>query len=228
LATTLVTLAVSVAVGWLERLDQFAVDQLMPATRPDAGLSPSDWALLPTLHIRSSAPHSTLGLIAGATTLVGSPLLACLGVLLLSVLLWRRRDRAAAAIWSVAFLLGNAIEILGKTAVERPSLHRLLGDRLLILRTYDSSFPSGHMLRLSLLALMFASVYGRGRTWAALFSLLVGAMLVVSGAHVLSDVFGGALGAVVVVAVARNAQARQQTKRALNKIDARWSGTVRR
>jgi membrane-associated phospholipid phosphatase len=205
-----VVLAVSVWAGWLGRVDQFAVDQLMPARRADAGVLPSGWALLPTLHIRSRGPHSTLGLIAEATTLVGSSLLACLVVVLLSVLLWRRGERTAAAIWSVAFLLGNAIEILGKTFVERSSLHRLVGDRLFILHAYDSSFPSGHMLRVSLLALMLSSVYARGRTVAALFSLLVGAMLVVSGAHVLSDVFGGALGAVLAAAVVRDAQTRLQ------------------
>jgi len=201
-ALALVALTVLVATGSIGFVDQFAVDHLMPATRPHSGVNPSGWSLTPSLDTSYHGPDRALSLVAHLIALLGSPIVAGLGVLALCGLLWRQGRRNAAAIWLGAFVSANLIEVVGKLTIERPSLDRSVGSHVLSLHAYDSSFPSGHMLRATFLVAMFVWVEPRTRFWAPALCALVGAMLVVDGDHVVTDVVGAILAAVACAALA--------------------------
>lgn len=196
LAAAYAALAVLVAAGALTGLDQWAVDHLMPGG-PGTGPPPTLLeAIVPLLHASWSGP---LDVVTNVVTLPAQALVSAtlVGVCCL-VLLRHGRPRAALA-WGAAWLAGNAVEVLCKSVMARPLLHR----HGVPLTAFESSFPSGHTLRAVLLVATAAAVRPAAIRWLAAWATAAVVLLEVDGLHVPSDIAGGLLLAGLVVVFAR-------------------------
>ena len=100
----------------------------------------------------------------------------------------RRRPRAAFA-WPAALALAFVVEIVCKLAVDQHRSGVWHGFGL----TFDSSFPSGHMLRAILLAGVATAVWSGLRGPMTLWCVAVAGSLLVSGWHLPTDIAGGVL-----------------------------------
>jgi membrane-associated phospholipid phosphatase len=182
-------LAGLVAAGTFTRLDQWAVDRLMVAGDFHHAPYPAWRSAVPLLGARWD---SVLGSVADIVTLPASPLIA------LAILAWLRRLDLV-----VVWVLADAVEFLCKHALTRPWLY----DGDYHIRSFDTSFPSGHALRTVLLAAAVAAAYPRARAlvyaWAAASIVL----LLVAGWHTPTDLAGGVLLALLGLLGARGARA---------------------
>lgn len=173
--------AALVSAGTFTWLDQYAVDHLMPWLRPRQ-------------HPFVTVSSLTLPGIGGSVgrTLVDLwtyPAAFVPSGLLVVVCAWRLRARRRldpAIAWCVLWVAGNAIELAGKLALERPALYR---DGIHV-SGFDQSLPSGHTIRSLLVAGAVAYTWRRGHlafAWAA----GVAFALVVLGHHTPTDVAAG-------------------------------------
>ena len=183
--------ATAVALGGFTGIDQWSLDHAMPWLAPvtrSAGFASN---LLPFTHATAateipaelwrypaSAPISAVLVIGGGSYL------------------WRQGHAVRAIAWSVAWIVGNAVEIVGKDVIRRPTLHISWRGSIVQMPTFDDSFPSGHALRAILVAALLASVWPRVRPAIALWLTITLALLVVTNAHTPSDVLGGVLAGV--------------------------------
>jgi membrane-associated phospholipid phosphatase len=176
-------LAGLVAAGMLTHIDRWAVEHAMPGAdlHERATLAA---ALVPLWDVRwHGAVHVTAELVtlpASFTPALVIVTLACL----------RLRGPRAAAI-AVAFVAGNAIEVLTKETLTRPSLH---------VAVFSNSYPSGHTIRTVVVAWAVSAAWPPARTWAAAWAAASVALIEVGGLHVPSDVAGGLLLAAALVA----------------------------
>lgn len=182
--------------GVFSGIDQFAVSHLMPWLRPTA--HPHE-----NIFIDAISPIGTLhpwyALLPGLWTYPCSVLLSGL---LLALLLWRgwRSGRPLTALTLIAvWVVGNALELVGKATLRRPALYGLSGGQRLHVTPFDGSFPSGHMLRGTIVAAALIELAPHARGWWVAWWLLVGPALIVSAAHTPSDVLGGALAGLALV-----------------------------
>jgi membrane-associated phospholipid phosphatase len=190
-AAGLVALAVLVVAGGAARVDQYAVDHWMP--KLGGGNDDS-----PMLTWHALYPHlgSTVQVVCNLWTFLASPLVSALVFAFGCWTLARRGRRDAALAWAVAFVLANAVEVLGKSVLTRPALNVHGG----AYHGFDNSFPSGHTLRAVLLVALVSAVWPR-LTWpAVVWAALALPALVLNGDHTPSDVLGGVLLAVIAVA----------------------------
>ncbi len=196
LGTAFALLGWLVVAGACTRLDQYAVDHLMEHVSPKAGASSVLSALRP-YPSGGSASETAFNV----WTFPASVDLSAAGLELCCFVLVRRGRRFAASLWVVAWALGNGIELAGKSLLQRPALLTTVNGVRVHVHSFDSSFPSGHTIRALLLAAMLVAVWPRlawpGLLWAA--SVCV--VLVVDGDHTPSDVVGGALAALLVLAL---------------------------
>jgi membrane-associated phospholipid phosphatase len=201
LAAAFAALAVLVATGALTGVDQWAVDHLMPGgpgSRPEPTLAE---AVVPLLHARWSPALDAVGnLVTLPAQVVISSVLAAACCLLL----WRRGRRRAAIAWGVAWIVGNLVEVLCKSTLDRPLLHA--GGTALT--GLQSSYPSGHTLRAVLLAAIATTVWPAACRWVLLWAAATLALLELDGFHVPSDIAGGLLLALLLVLFARDAGRR--------------------
>jgi membrane-associated phospholipid phosphatase len=200
LAAVYAALAVLVATGALNGVDQWAIDHLMAVV--GSGESPSlVEAAVPLLH---AGWHSSVSVVANIVTVPAQAFVS------LAIVLAVRRRR-----WLAAWLAGNAIEFLCKHIIVRPPLHGPHGHLL----GFDSSFPSGHALRAVIVALALAAVWPRARPLLAVWVAASLVLLVAGGHHVPSDIAGGVVLAGFVVAalalLARGGAARALGARGL-------------
>ena len=179
--------------GALTRIDQYGLDHLMPALNPDRaqaqeshgyrgyflpfGLNTSWWVkLLDTWCYPCSVVISFL-IVA----------LACL-------VLHRRGRTVLGLAWAGAWVAGNAIEVIGKGVLARPDLFGTDDAGLRIhVSVFDQSFPSGHAIRCVLVAGALLLLLQRPSRAVLVWAVLVFPALVLSAAHVITDVVGGAL-----------------------------------
>jgi membrane-associated phospholipid phosphatase len=196
LAAAYAALAVLVATGATNGLDQWSIDHLMPGLG-DASTTPSKLqALVPLLHTDWNTPLVVLGNVVTlpAQALVSSALAAACGLVL------ARRGRTHAALaWAVAWVAANAVEVLCKSVLSRPLLHQDGSP----LWAFQSSWPSGHTLRSVLLAALVAAVWPAARRWVAAWAAASLLLLEVDGFHVPTDIAGGTLLAVLAAGLAR-------------------------
>jgi len=203
LAATTAALAAFTALvvaGALKGIDDWGIDHVMPALdprgTPSAIVNPDgfwrpfpldvNWwnKLLDTYNYPASI--LPLGIV----------------VLIATIVLFRRRQRVAALVWLGAWVLVGVLELLGKHALNRPAMHWSNGVVRIHVTAFESSYPSGHTARSVVLAAMVAYAWPRLRWVAAAWVLLVPAALVISAAHVISDVVGGMLLGLLVVLLA--------------------------
>ncbi len=152
-----------------ERINSFAVDHLQPWA---GGKGHPRLRTLADLVVSPAAPAPTVVLIG-----------------LAALYLWARGRRRAAVAWPAALLMAFALEILAKVVVSqhRSSIWHGFG------LTFDSSFPSGHMLRAILLAGVATAAWRALRTPMACWCAAVAVCLLISGFHLPTDIAGGAL-----------------------------------
>jgi membrane-associated phospholipid phosphatase len=189
LAGVFATLAVLFSVGAFRRLDQWAVDVLMPGGElgraEPPGLAES---LVPLLH---SGWGNGYAIAVNLVTLPAS--------LLVSVVLAALISRRLA----VALLVAVAIEVLCKKVIAGPALY----DGTFHIVAFDSSFPSGHALRTTILAGGVALYRPRLSPLAVAWALAAIVLLEVAGWHTPSDLAGGVVLGVLALLGARAAGA---------------------
>jgi membrane-associated phospholipid phosphatase len=198
LALAYAALAVLVASGALNGLDRWSVDHLMPGLgRRSSAPSLAD-AVVPLL---GASWDGGLDVVANVVTLPAQALVssALLGVCCLA--LWRRGRRRTAQAWGGVWIVGNLVEVLCKSTLERPLLYAH-GHALV---AFQSSYPSGHTLRSVLLAAAVAAVWPAARRWVATWAAASLVLLEIDGFHVPSDILGGLLLALLLIPAARSA-----------------------
>ena len=199
LAAAYATLSILVAAGALTRLDQWAIDHAMRDIHR-AGVTPTFGdALVPLLHTDLSSP---LDLAASIVTAPASLLLSLALVGGCTLTLRRRGRTRAAYAWAAAWLAGNAVEELCKSALARPALYR----HGMHLVAFDSSFPSGHTIRSILVAAVIAATWPAARPWSVAWAAASLVLLEVDALHTPSDIAGGLLVATLLVAAVRRAR----------------------
>jgi membrane-associated phospholipid phosphatase len=166
LSGSFAVLAIGVAAGWFTGIDQWAVDHLMPGatfTNEEAGLAE---ALIP---LYGTHWDNAWSIVTNIVTVPASFLVA------LALCAWRSRALA------IVVVVGTAVEALCKELLSRPALydgaHQITG--------FDNSFPSGHSLRVVLVATLVAQPFGAAWAVASIALLLLG------GWHTPSDIAGG-------------------------------------
>jgi membrane-associated phospholipid phosphatase len=192
-------LATLVGLGQLTGVDQFAVYHLMPWLTPN----PAPVSLRDGLKLYSGSFKLT-----DAITLIGGALPASAIAVLLAGLLVRRGRRVTAFLLVALFVVGVGMESLLKMLLTRPELRVWHDGRLLRLAGFDSSFPSGHALRVTFLAAMVVTLWPRLAPLAWLAVAVIALTLEFGGFHTPSDVAGGLLLAGVLLLVTRNILSR--------------------
>jgi membrane-associated phospholipid phosphatase len=168
-----------VASGALTGADKYAIHHWMPWLRP------GPHHLVDVRSAFATEARSTLGgTLVGLWTYPASPFISLLVVGLCAWVLERRGHRSAAIAVLALWLVGDALELLGKLTITRPGID-VPGLR--------SSFPSGHTLRAFVVVAALAWTWRRAGRVALLWALAVPVALVALGDHVPTDVVGGAL-----------------------------------
>jgi membrane-associated phospholipid phosphatase len=156
--------------------------------------------------------HAAWGTVVAVVAYPASGFVSGLVVLLCAVLLWARGDRWTSLGVSVAWLAANAIELLGKHAVERPRIRETSWGRHGYLPSLEHSLPSGHVMRALVVAAALAALGRFGRV-AYLWALGVGAAVVAIGDHTPTDVIAGlAAGIALVAALHAAAPVRRRSR----------------
>jgi membrane-associated phospholipid phosphatase len=199
-AVAYAVLAIAVAAGGLTRVDQWAIDHAMPGAAFRAGKPSLRHALVPLVYT-----HWRNG-FQDAANVAALPGWAAASVLVFGVCcatLHRRGERRAAAAWAAALVAGDAVEGLCKEVLARPRLHA--GDVPLV--AFDSSFPSGHTLRVVLIGALVAATWRRSRVAAWTWTAAAVALIELAGWHTPSDLAGGLLLAAVLLGAVTAASA---------------------
>lgn len=179
-----------VVAGWLTRIDDWAIDHVMPGLDPHSNVSIVNgtglWRPFPL-----NAPwwEKVLDVYLYPASFLVSGLVATSCCALLA----RRGNLVPALVWLAAWLGANAVELAGKVGLERPDVRWSNGTLTVHVVSFDHSYPSGHTARSVVLAALLAYVFPRARVAAAAWLVLVPAALVVAGDHTVSDVVGGLL-----------------------------------
>ena len=201
-------LAVLVSAGALTGLDQWSLDHLMPGLSPRGRKVHLLDSLFPIFDPSKQHGHEAVSALSYAVVWLAS---AVPSVVLIGAAMWwlRSLGRGRSGLrLGLAFVLVNAIELIGKTLITRPTLlATATGDRVHV-RAFDSSFPSGHMSRAIVLAACLAVCVPRARPAVLVWSAAVAVMLVVGAWHTPSDVVGGmALGVTASLIAASRSEA---------------------
>ena len=191
----LAALSALVAAGALTRIDQFAVDHLMPWLQPSSRAAD----LLVGLYRPFALGSANWTKVLDVWTYPCSVLISGLVVLYAAVRLWRPYGPLVALAPAAAWVVGNGLEVLGKHTITRPALDRQVGPVRVHIVAFDDSFPSGHMIRGVLVAFTIALLWPRATRAAAVWVLLVAVALVVAGDHTPTDVAGGILTGLIVL-----------------------------
>jgi membrane-associated phospholipid phosphatase len=150
-------------------------------------------SIVPLLHTSFA---TTGGAVAAVVTLPGQLLVSLLLVGLAAGALWRRGRRDAAVGWLAVWFVATCVEVIFRHTLTRPPLYRH-GVHVL---AFDSSWPSGHALRCTIVAAALATAWPRLRVPLAVWLAAALVLLELAGFHTPTDVLGGLLLAGVAVA----------------------------
>lgn len=162
---------------------------------------PVDAAVLLAIQAPGSQP---LDVIASVATTFGS--VEVTGAIAIAVaIVWWRREGVLGLVPLLLFV-GVVLELALKRIVPEPApppdLLRTIPLLPLLEAPSRFAFPSGHALRATFLAVLFADRWPRARPWLYAAALLVMLTRVYLGAHWPSDVLGGVLLGVALAAFA--------------------------
>jgi len=177
--------AAIVATGGLDGVDTYAARHLMPGLRPRSTAS----SLLEDV-----LPYHGGGFTVGDAIRIPAGLFA--SVLLvggMAAYLWRQSRRRAAGIWLGLFLVASAIEVVCKRVVTRPSIDVPAHGVFVHVVGFDSSYPSGHLLRAAVLVMIAAWFWPASRLAGAAWLVGVAVTLELDGRHTPSDLLGALL-----------------------------------
>jgi membrane-associated phospholipid phosphatase len=196
LVAAFAALAGLVAAGSLTRIDQWAVDHLMPGMHYRATTQTFVESVVPLLHANWHPPlHGIANVVTLPASVLPSLLIAGAGWFVL----WRRGRRRTAVAWAAAWVAGTTIEVLTKATLTRPALYshgvHLVG--------FDASYPSGHTIRIVLVAATLIVAWPAARVWVAAWAACAVVLTEVAGFHTPSDVAGGLVLAALLVQLAR-------------------------
>jgi membrane-associated phospholipid phosphatase len=199
-AAAFAALAGFVAAGSLTGLDQWACDHLMPLAGSPLGGPPSFVeSLIPLFH-GTWQPAGVA--VTQIVTLPGQVLIA---LAIVAVGAWKLR----APVWVAVLLAATIVEVAARYVLTRPALYR---DGV-HLRAFDSSWPSGHALRCTIVAVVIALAWPRARAAVAAWLVAAVVLLEIAGFHTPTDVAGGLLLALLACgAAAGTARARALRK----------------
>jgi len=184
-AAAFALLALLVSAGVFHDLDQWAVDHLMPGLEP----SPSKTSLVDSLvPLHGSDWSDGWSIAANLVALPGSFFIA------LAILAWRSR------VLAIVMLAAVTVEVVCKEVLTKPALY-LDGVHIV---PFDSSFPSGHSLRIVLLA---GALYPLLRSWVVGWAFAAIALILLAGWHTPTDIVGGLLLGALGLLCARSAGA---------------------
>jgi membrane-associated phospholipid phosphatase len=183
-------LAVLIAAGELTSIDQWAVQHTMPGAVFTGKPTLAD-AIVPLL---GAQWHGALHIASELVSLPASftPATAIVATVCLTI-----RGRAAIAL-AAAYAAANAVEVLVKSTLTRPSLYA----HSVHLTGFAASYPSGHTIRSVLVAVAVAWAWPRFARLAAAWAVASIVLLELGGQHVPSDIVGGLLVAAAAVATA--------------------------
>jgi membrane-associated phospholipid phosphatase len=187
-AAAFVALAMLVQATDFDRLNSFAVRHLQP--------------------IAGGKGYPTLNTIAEALIAPGSAILATVLVLLVSGIIWAHGRRREAMAWSAALIGAIAIEIVCKLLISQHRSGAWAGYGF----TFDSSFPSGHMVRVMVMAAAMMAVWPALRRPLELWCVAVAVCLLVTGWHLPTDIAGGLLAGMALVCWARSVGAPRRVR----------------
>ena len=188
-AAAFAALAGLVASGAATGLDQWACDHVMPFAGRPSGPPTFLESLVPLLH---AGWHPAGAAVAAIVTLPGQVVLSFLLVLLG---VWRLR----APRWVTVWIGAVAVELLCRHVLTRPALYR--GG--VHVTAFDSSWPSGHALRCTLVAVVLAAAWPRLRWAFGAWLVASVALLELAGSHTPTDLAGGLLLALLACGAAR-------------------------
>jgi membrane-associated phospholipid phosphatase len=184
-AAAFALLAVLVSAGVFHDLDQWAVHHLMPGLEPN----PSESSLLDSLvPLLGSDWSDGWSVAANLVALPGSFLIA------LAIVAWRSR------VLAIIMLAAVTVEVICKEVLTKPALY-LEGVHI---TPFDSSFPSGHTLRIVLVA---GALYPLLRGWGVGWACAALALILLAGWHTPTDIAGGLLLGALGLLCARSAGA---------------------
>ena len=178
------------ATGVLHGVDQYAVEHLMPWLQVrHHPLVTFGGLTIP--NVDPPADHIAIELWKYPAAVFPS--------LLIVLAAARRLGRPAGLVWCALWCAGNAIELAGKLSLRKPDLFH----HTYHVSAFDTSLPSGHTIRALILAGAVAAAWRSG--WLAFaWATTIPFALVVSGAHVPSDVATGTFVAMTLAAWAPN------------------------
>jgi membrane-associated phospholipid phosphatase len=203
-------LALLIATGACTALDQYAANHLMPGLYPYVGGGHS-FALGAFGGPLSSTenPHRIINRIADVAYVpAGGAVASALVCICAAAAVAVGRQIADVVGWVLAYGVGNAVELLGKLLVTRPSLHTTALYGSAHVWKFDTSFPSGHAIRAVLLSAFVAWLVRPMSPVAHAWAALVVVLLVVAGTHTPTDVVGGLLVAAALIFVRRDVSHR--------------------
>jgi membrane-associated phospholipid phosphatase len=168
-ATAFVVLAALVDITDFDRLNSFAVHHLQPLAGGNG-------------HPRMRAWTEVL-------ISPGSPMIAAIVIAVAAMCLVAQRRPRAAAAWPAALVAALVVEVVSKLVVGQHRSGVWHGFGL----TFDSSFPSGHMLRAILITGAVAAVIPALRGALVVWCAAVAVCLLINGWHLPTDIAGGIL-----------------------------------
>jgi membrane-associated phospholipid phosphatase len=183
-----VVLAVLVVTGATQGLDRYAAHHWMPWREP-----PHHAFIQPKTVFVPEGRWTVAGTLVALLTYPASPFLSALVVLACAWLLRRRGETVGALALVALWLAANVLEVSGKLIVARDPIRD----------AFRHSFPSGHTVRACVVAAAVAAVWRRAHVVAAAWAIVVVPVaLVLIGDHTPTDVGGGLLLALFLLAAA--------------------------
>jgi undecaprenyl-diphosphatase len=187
-ATAIVVTALTTATAL--SLATFAITTFLVALRATTGV---DLAVTEALQSDASAP---LDVLANANTLIGQPAVTVVIAALLAFVAWRREPQVAWLALALFIVVGAVGLVLKIELVHPPppeQFQRSSWDPLGLSMDTPSGFPSGHIARVTFLAIVAAATVRTKPVFVAL-TVLVGYTFwarIYIGDHWISDAIGG-------------------------------------
>ena len=186
-AAAFVALAVLVQATDFDRLNSFAERHLQPIA-PGKG-------------------HPRLNDLAEAVVAPGAPVTAAALIAAAALLLWVNGRPREALAWPLALAAAIPVEIACKSLIGQHRSGVWHGFGL----TFDSSFPSGHMLRAILVAGAITALWPPLRPVLGAWCAAVAVCMLITGFHLPTDIMGGVLAGLALATAADAARVRPST-----------------